>query len=344
MAAKTRTLLLSLAALCLPALANVPRASLLSEKPHQGVAGFVLASHWGAAAAKALSAPGLCGCLYDSGRRSRSTGKERDAETGLDYFGGRVSDRSDDQTPNQSLLARGTSTNLPSGLNPGDFISRYYSSAQGRFTSPDRPLLDQYSDDPQSWNLFSYVRNNPLTFFDLNGGECKKTKDGFEGDCVSPGDEKVTQGDKPQVENVNGQQGSLLDLFMASGVPRYVPDDKPLSDNVRKVLTVAYLRTQHDLGCVGLGGAITGGAGAASAPIIPKPFSQGGASSTSVASTVLGGGKLGTRVATPLGMPGTSSFAWRQSANVGRIAGRYLPYVGTVAGAAATYACLGSNP
>jgi RHS repeat-associated protein len=65
------------------------------------------------------------------------TGKERDAETGLDYFG-----------------------------------ARYLSAAQGRLTSPDRPLLDQHSEDPQSFNLYSYVRNNPLTYHDPNGQVC----------------------------------------------------------------------------------------------------------------------------------------------------------------------------
>ena len=50
----------------------------------------------------------------------RFTGKERDAETGLDYFG-----------------------------------ARYMSSAQGRFTSPDKPFADQTALDPQSWNLYS---------------------------------------------------------------------------------------------------------------------------------------------------------------------------------------------
>ena len=58
--------------------------------------------------------------------RQQFTGKERDTETGLDYFG-----------------------------------ARYVSGAQGRFTSPDVPLLDQHTGDPQSWNLYSYVRNNP---------------------------------------------------------------------------------------------------------------------------------------------------------------------------------------
>ncbi|QOY87922.1 RHS repeat-associated core domain-containing protein [Paludibaculum fermentans] len=64
----------------------------------------------------------------------RFTGKERDAETGLDYFG-----------------------------------ARYFSGAQGRFTSPDLPFADQNSADPQSWNLYSYARNNPLRYMDPTG-------------------------------------------------------------------------------------------------------------------------------------------------------------------------------
>jgi RHS repeat-associated protein len=63
-----------------------------------------------------------------------STGKERDAETGLDYFG-----------------------------------ARYYSGAQGRFTSPDTPFADQNVGNPQSWNLYAYVSNNPLKFTDPSG-------------------------------------------------------------------------------------------------------------------------------------------------------------------------------
>jgi RHS repeat-associated protein len=62
------------------------------------------------------------------------TSKERDIETGLDYFG-----------------------------------ARYYANLQGRFTGPDAPLTDQSPEDPQSWNLYSYAGNNPLLFFDPNG-------------------------------------------------------------------------------------------------------------------------------------------------------------------------------
>jgi RHS repeat-associated protein len=62
------------------------------------------------------------------------TGKERDSETGLDYFG-----------------------------------ARYLSSAQERFTSPDAVFADQHPADPQSWNLYSYVGNNPLHYVDPTG-------------------------------------------------------------------------------------------------------------------------------------------------------------------------------
>jgi RHS repeat-associated protein len=61
-------------------------------------------------------------------------GKERDTESGNDYFG-----------------------------------ARYYSSSVGRWMSPDLPFADQDPDDPQSWNLFSYGRNNPINSIDNDG-------------------------------------------------------------------------------------------------------------------------------------------------------------------------------
>ena len=69
------------------------------------------------------------------------TGKERDTESGLDYFG-----------------------------------ARYMSSAQGRFTSPD-PLFFQKEMlvDPQRWNLYAYVRDNPLRLVDPTGERIELT-------------------------------------------------------------------------------------------------------------------------------------------------------------------------
>jgi RHS repeat-associated protein len=66
--------------------------------------------------------------------RQKFDGYERDSETGLDFA----------QT-------------------------RYFSNIQGRFTSPDIPFADQIEDDPQSWNLYSYVKNNPTIIIDPSG-------------------------------------------------------------------------------------------------------------------------------------------------------------------------------
>lgn len=54
--------------------------------------------------------------------------------------------------------------------------ARYYASALGRFTSPDDPFADQNEEDPQSWNLYSYGRNNPLRNVDLDGRACSHAK------------------------------------------------------------------------------------------------------------------------------------------------------------------------
>ncbi|MDA0207571.1 MAG: RHS repeat-associated core domain-containing protein [Acidobacteria bacterium] len=62
------------------------------------------------------------------------TAKERDDESGLDYF-----------------------------------LARYYSGVLGRFTSADPLLSSGRAGDPQSWNRFAYARNNPLRYVDPTG-------------------------------------------------------------------------------------------------------------------------------------------------------------------------------
>jgi RHS repeat-associated protein len=87
-------------------------------------------------------------CLLSaaSAHSSISTGKERDAESGNDYFG-----------------------------------ARYYASTMGRWLSPDwsakvMPVPYAKLDDPQSLNLYSYVENNPLARLDADGHlGCKDT-------------------------------------------------------------------------------------------------------------------------------------------------------------------------
>lgn len=53
------------------------------------------------------------------------------------------------------------------------FGARYYGSQIARFTSPDLPGVDQNPLDPQSWNLYGYVRNNPLRYVDPTGRKCE---------------------------------------------------------------------------------------------------------------------------------------------------------------------------
>jgi RHS repeat-associated protein len=65
------------------------------------------------------------------------TGKERDSESGLDYFG-----------------------------------ARYYASALGRFIGTDPIVVTpDRMFDPQQFNLYGYVRDNPLRFIDPTGME-----------------------------------------------------------------------------------------------------------------------------------------------------------------------------
>jgi uncharacterized protein RhaS with RHS repeats len=55
--------------------------------------------------------------------------------------------------------------------------ARYYTSLAGRFLSPDVPFMDQHADNPQSWNLYAYARNNPLAFTDPTGRWAKAEHD-----------------------------------------------------------------------------------------------------------------------------------------------------------------------
>jgi RHS repeat-associated protein len=50
------------------------------------------------------------------------------------------------------------------------FQARYLSAAQGRFSTADTLMArSEWLSDPQRWNLYSYVRNNPLKYTDPTG-------------------------------------------------------------------------------------------------------------------------------------------------------------------------------
>ena len=142
LAAPTRAPALPVFPLAALPFASVPTSTtefLFAKKPHWGLDGKVPIWEPRFLYANRQTPLGLPVCSYDSGRRSRCTGKERDAETGLDYFG-----------------------------------ARYFSGAQGRFITPDwseDPYALPYANlsNPQSLNLYAYAQNNPLSRRDEDG-------------------------------------------------------------------------------------------------------------------------------------------------------------------------------
>ena len=76
-----------------------------------------------------------CGSTGDT--THKFTGKERDTESNLD-----------------------------------NFEARYRSSTLGRFMSPDPGNIGADATNPQTWNMYSYVLNNPLKFIDPKGLYC----------------------------------------------------------------------------------------------------------------------------------------------------------------------------
>jgi len=131
---------------------------------------------------------GIKGSLYDGDAGSRYTGKERDTESGLDYFG-----------------------------------ARYYASSMGRFMSPDwaakaMPVPYAKLDNPQTLNLYAYVGNNPLSRRDPDGHyqcsgskeQCAAIKDAL--DVVRKADANLKAGSKERT-----QLDKVLSFYGAEG-------------------------------------------------------------------------------------------------------------------------------
>ena len=105
-----------------------------------------------------VALPGYSSCI--DATEHHFTGKERDNESGNDYF-----------------------------------PARYYSSAMGRWLSPDwsakrEPVPYAKLDNPQSLNLYAYLKNNPLRTTDPDGHA--------DDPCKGKSDCYVTKDDKKQ--------------------------------------------------------------------------------------------------------------------------------------------------
>jgi len=141
------------------------------------------------------------------------TGKERDTETGLDYF-----------------------------------FARYFTSDLARFMTPDwadAPATVPYAHygDPQTLNLYAYVGNNPNTGIDLDGhfdnNNPVSNNPGFENN-VGPGGVESTPPEPGQVDNSGSStadpSGATTDSGQQKGDPPKPSNPEP-KDPVAKQKT-----------------------------------------------------------------------------------------------------------
>lgn len=115
------------------------------------------------------------------------TGKERDTESGNDYFG-----------------------------------ARYYASSMGRMLSPDPSNMGANPANPQTWNMYSYSLNNPLVMTDPTGlyvcedsTECSSKNDQSFAKSLSSAQNAVN-GMTPGADRVAAQRA--IDAYGAQGV------------------------------------------------------------------------------------------------------------------------------
>jgi RHS repeat-associated protein len=160
--------------------------------------GAVVACHdyqpFGAEIPSGTNGRGTCYAGTDNPKQ-KFTGKERDAETGLDYFG-----------------------------------ARYFSGAQGGFTSPDwseQPQTTPYAkiEDPQTLNLYGYLRNNPLSGADPDGhcDWCQQlwngiTGNGFQTDAQLAAQQSAQSAEQEDTPNVTVNPTTTVKVDITKGL------------------------------------------------------------------------------------------------------------------------------
>src|SRR6185503_16486540 len=117
------------------------------------------------------------GYVGNDGVRQQFTSKERDAETGLDYFS-----------------------------------ARYYTNLQGRFTSPDPISINPARLlDPQRLNRYGYARQSPLNFHDPDGEDLVPTNETSAVQLRADLDKMLTRAEAANVRVEAGKNVSIID-------------------------------------------------------------------------------------------------------------------------------------
>jgi RHS repeat-associated protein len=100
--------------------------------------------------------------------------------------------------------------------------ARYYSSKLGRFYSVDPEGAGAYEENPQSWNAYAYVGNNPLNFTDPDGEKWKVCDN--QGNCIEISDAEANRtlfnrkGNHPEIIRKDGkifdEDGNVADTYV----------------------------------------------------------------------------------------------------------------------------------
>ncbi len=347
-----------------PALgSSIPDASLAvfpvnGENSHQGPASRNPAPNQGHEVCNFTVLLGMRAAAVLNRVGSRSPGKERDAESGLDNFG-----------------------------------ARYYASSMGRWMSPDPSGLE-FADptNPQSFNLYSYSQNNPLTNTDPTGLDCVYFNDagnGVEsvdrnsnsGECGSNGGDwingRVQSAQYFSDSDTFGfrssdSQNNYLTYANAPGTESdgttcagncdtangYLQSSNSLPDltddqRIQQLSIGITADSQHSFGCIaqayGVGGPGTAAYQLGQPVAGTKRFvSPGSSLGTSPISDALSKAlPVKGRFPAPVGGPGTGvPFRMTKTGNLGRALGRWAPFVGVAADAYAAgqlWNCLGGH-
>jgi RHS repeat-associated protein len=152
--------------------------ALRNENSRLGVPSKNPALHQGIDASNSTIVLGLQSTAALNRVGSRCTGKERDGESGNDYFG-----------------------------------ARYYASTMGRFMSPDPSRLSIMPNNPQTWNRYSYVYNNPLGLKDDNG----KWPTEIHNQIIDKAFPNLSPAQRQILKNVSASQDSILGGGQANG-------------------------------------------------------------------------------------------------------------------------------
>ena len=152
------------------------------------------------------------------------------------------------------------------------FDVRYFSSAQGRFTSPDpltwqvwqygsddeKAKFQEFISDPQNFNLYAYVRNNPLKYTDPTGtyycngstDECNKVKAAYDQAVAAAANKNLSKDERAAINGVLKFLGktrrSKWGVYRVRGDPEGVSGGDRHYPAVRKDLHSDHFQSSKD--------------------------------------------------------------------------------------------------